>query len=80
MVPDPLHRHLPAFNGVAASTVRSHLAAVHIGVAVGAIDPGVGENRLDVALRARKVLVHATQRKIGFAVIKFRHCANRFPP
>jgi len=74
-----LHGNVPALDGVALLTIRTHLPAVNIRVAVGAILSHVGEDWLYVALNARHFFVHAAQRIVRLVVIKLRHRADRAP-
>ena len=48
-------------------------------MAIGTVFAYVGEDRLDVALRAFHLLVHAAQRIRGFVVVEFRHRADGAP-
>lgn len=59
--------------------VGSQLPAVNVGMTVLTTLPHVGENGLDVALRAGYRLMHAAQRISCLIVIKFRNCADRTP-
>ena len=52
-----LDGHLPTKNGVALGAVASELTAVHVRVTIRAVLPHIGEDRLDMALRARDFLV-----------------------
>ena len=47
-----LRRDIPALHGVTLLAVRTHLSAMNVGVAIGAILSDVGENRFGVALDA----------------------------
>jgi hypothetical protein len=76
---DLLDCDIPALHGVALRAVWTHLAAVNVGVAIGAILADVSEHGLDVALHAGDFLVHAAQGIPGFAVIEFRRSFNRPP-
>jgi hypothetical protein len=69
---DLLNCNIPTLHGVALRAVRTHLTAVNIGMAIGAIFADVGENRLDVALNALHFFVHAAKGIASFAVIEFR--------
>lgn len=62
VIVDRLHRHVPAIDRMALGAVRSHLAAVNVGVAIGAILAHVGEHRFQVAAGAGNFFVHAAQR------------------
>ena len=79
VVLDRLYRNIPAVNAMTLLTARPHLAAMNIGVALGALRPHVGKNRLDMTLRAHNSLVHAAQGKLGLIVIELRNTADRFP-
>jgi len=68
-----LRGDVPALHGMALGAVGSKLAAVNVGVAVGAILADICENGLHVALGAGHFFVHATERVLGPAVIKLRH-------
>lgn len=76
---DLLHRHLPSLDRVALFAGGSELAFVDVGMAVSAPLSNVGEDRLDVALRASHVLMHAAQRITRLTVIKLRNVADRLP-
>jgi len=77
---DLLWRDVPALHRVTLFAVRTHLPAVYVRVAVRAILPYVGEDRLYVALDARHLFVHATERVVRLVMIKLRHRADRTPP
>ena len=74
-----LHGNLPSLHRVAVRAVGAHLSLVDVGVAVLAILPHVGEDRLHMALRALHFFVHAAQRIPCFVVIKFRDGADGAP-
>lgn len=74
-----LYRNVPAVHAVTLLTARPHLAAMNIGVALGALRPHVGKHRLDMALRAHDSLVHAAQGKLGLVVIELGYAADWFP-
>ena len=74
-----LHGNVPALDRVALLAIRTHLPAVNIRVAVGAILSHVGEDRFYVALNARYFFVHAAQWIVRLVVIKLRHRADRTP-
>jgi len=74
-----LHRDIPALNGVALRTVRTHLTAVDIGVTIGAILPHIGECGFHVALGALHFFVHAPERIFRLVVVEFGDRANRAP-
>jgi len=70
---------LPPGHGMTLFAIWAEFAAMNIGVAVGAILAGVGEHRLNVALRARHILVQAAQRITRLVVIEFGDGADRLP-
>jgi hypothetical protein len=76
---DLLYRNLPSLDRMALFARRTKLALVNIGMAIGASLTHVGEDRLDMALRASHTLVHAAERVPRLAVIKLRNVADRFP-
>ena len=72
-------RDRPAVDAVALLALRSHLAAVNVGMAIGALVAHVGKHRIGMALLAGNVLVQAAQRVPRLVVIEFRHFADRLP-
>lgn len=74
-----LRRDVPTLHSVALRTVRPHLSAVNVRVAIRAILADVCKNRLHVALHAFHFLVHPAQRVSRLVVVEFRHCADRTP-
>jgi hypothetical protein len=74
-----LDGNIPALDRVALLAIRTHLALVDVGVAIGASGAYIGKDRLGVALRASHVLVHATQRITGLIMIELRDSPDRFP-
>lgn len=74
-----LYGYVPALHGVALRAVRAHLPLVHVGVAVFAILSHIGENWLDVALRALHFFVHAAQGILGFVMVEFWNGADGSP-
>ena len=76
---DSLQDEVPAFYCVALLAVCAHLAAVDVGVAVGAVGSGIREHRLGVTLGAGHTFMQAAQRVPRFVVIKFRNGAYGFP-
>lgn len=76
---DVLQRYAPALYSVALLANRSHLAAVYIRVAVGALGAHVLEHQAGVALRAPHARVHATQRKLRLVMIELRYIPDRLP-
>lgn len=79
VIPDLLDRDVPTLNSVALRAVGAHLALVNVSVAILAVFSYVGEDRLDVALRAAHLFVHAAERVFGFVVIEFGNRANGTP-
>ena len=69
----------PALHRMAFFAIRSHLSAVQIGMAIGAVHTRVREHRPRMTLRAADAHVLSTQRILGFVVIEFGECSNRFP-
>ena len=74
-----LNGNIPTLYGVTLCAVGTHLAAMNVGVAIGAILSDIGEDRLDVARDALHVFVHATQGIVGLVVIEFRNGADGSP-
>ena len=70
----------PAVYGVALRAVGAHLAAVNVGVAIGAVLSDVPKNWLQVALRTLHFFVHTAQRISRSVVIELRNGADRLPP
>lgn len=70
---------VPTLNGVALGAIRSHLAAVNIRVAIGAILADVSEHRLEVALNAFHLFVHAAQGIVGFVVVELGNGTDGAP-
>ena len=79
MLLDVLHRHPPALHVVTLLAVGAHVAAMNIGVAVGAFCAGVTEYEIGMAFAAGHALMHAAQRKPGLAMVKLGKAANWFP-
>lgn len=71
--------NLPAQNRVALCAIGSHLRAVNVRVAIGAIFSDVRKYRLRVATRAGNFRVHSAQRVFRGVVIEFGDRANRGP-
>ena len=70
---------VPAADRMALSAVRTELAAMNICVAIGTCFADVREDRLDVALRAANLFVHAAQGIRGLVVVELHVAANRSP-
>ncbi len=80
MVLHGIHRHLPAPYRVTILAGRAELAAVDIGVAIGAQFPHLGEHLADVTLIAGHVFVQAAQRELGLsAVVELGLGSDRLP-
>jgi hypothetical protein len=79
MVLNRLIGYLPAERRMALSAVTSHLCAVNVRVAIGAIFSNVSENGLRVATRAGYFRVHSAERIFRGVVIEFGDSANRSP-
>jgi hypothetical protein len=79
VVPDGLKRNLPALHRVALRAVGAELAAMDIGVTIGARRPDVLEHHAGVALSAGHVLVHAAQRIASQIMVEFGIGADRLP-
>jgi hypothetical protein len=74
-----LNGDVPTFNGVTLSAIRTHLAAMNIGVAARAISADICEYWFAMALRAFHVFVHAAEGIAGFVVVELGYCANGAP-
>lgn len=74
-----LGRDIPAFHGVTLFAIRTHLPAVNVCVAIGAILSHIGEDRLYVTLDAGHFFMHAAQRIVRLIVIELRDRPNRAP-
>ena len=80
VAPDLADGSVPAIYGVAGVALRSaHVPAMDVGVTVAALAANIGEDGLDVTLRATDALVHAAQRISCLVVIEFRNLADRTP-
>ena len=78
---DLLHRNVPALHGVTLLAGRAHLMPVDVfvRVTIDAVLADVGEDRLDVALRALHFFVQAAQRIPCFVMVKFGNRTDRTP-
>jgi hypothetical protein len=74
-----LHGDIPTLHGMALRAVRTHLAAVDVGVAIGAVLAHVGEYGFYVALRALHFFMQAAEGVFRFVVIEFRDRADGPP-
>lgn len=79
MLIDVVNGNLPPIGVVAEVTLGAILAAMQIGVAVLALDGGVAEIEILVAVDALHFRVPATQRKLGFRMVEFKFGAQRLP-
>lgn len=79
VVPYPLKDDVPPLYGVALLAVGSHLAAMNVGMAIGAVCSSVREDRLGVALGASHPFMQAAQRIPCFVVIELRNRSNGLP-
>lgn len=72
---------VPPLNGVTLRAIGPHFPLVNIihTMAILAILPHIGEDRLDVALHALHLFMHAAKRIARLIVIEFWHCADRTP-
>ena len=76
---DVVNGNLPTIGVVAEVALGAILAAMQIGVAVLALDGGVAEIEVLVAVGALHFGVPATQRKLGFRMVEFKFGAQRLP-
>jgi hypothetical protein len=74
-----LGRDIPAFHGVTLLAIRTHLPAVNVCVAIGAVLSHIGKDRLYVTLDARHFFMHATKRIVRLIVVELRDRPNRAP-
>jgi hypothetical protein len=79
VVVDCLYCNLPALHGVTLFAVGAHLAAVNIGVTVGASRADIAEDEIAMTLLTGYVGVHSTERIFSSVVIEVRQTANRPP-
>ena len=71
--------NLPPFHRMAALALAAHLAAMNIGVAVGALISHIGEDHFHVALGAGHRSMHSTQRIRGLAMVEVGHRPDGLP-
>jgi hypothetical protein len=74
-----LGRNIPAFYRVTLFAIRTHLPAMNVCVAIGAILSNIGKDRLYVTLNTEHFFVHAAQRIVRLIVIELRNGADRTP-
>ena len=79
MVLNGLQRNLPALYRVAVGAVGTELAAMDIGMAVGALRTYIFEDQARVTLSAANVLVHAAKGISGQVMIELGIRSDRFP-
>lgn len=79
VVLDHVERDVPTLDGVALLAVSAELAAVNVGVTVGAMGAYIVEHQAGVALRTTNFAVHTPQRITGLIVVEFRQGANWLP-
>jgi hypothetical protein len=79
MILNGLHRHVPAVHRVALGTIGAELTAMNIRVAVRAVLADIGEDWLEVALRAVNFFVHSAKRISRGVVVEFWDRPNRGP-
>ncbi len=79
MVADGLHRRCPSLHVVALLALRSHLSAMNVRVAIGALVSHVCEDRFCMALRTRNALMHAAKGEARAAVVEFGYVPDRLP-
>jgi hypothetical protein len=70
---------LPSADGVALGAIRAKLSAMDVGVTIRAILSNVGENGIQVALRAGNFLMHSSQRIARLVVVEFGVGADGVP-
>ena len=70
---------MPARHGVAAFAVSAKLAAVDVGVTIGAVGADIFENQAGMAGRASHLLVHSAQGVGRLVVIELRVRPDRSP-
>lgn len=74
-----MQRDVPAVYGMTLLALRSHLAAVNVGVTIGALVSHIGKNQACVALGTRNILMESAQWVTGLIVIKFGNITDWFP-
>ncbi len=72
--------NIPSPDRMTVFAGAGHLAAMDVGVAVGALVADVREHHLGVAGHAIDAFVHATERKLGLVVVEFGNRTDRLPP
>lgn len=79
MFPNSLQDDVPALHGVAAFAVCPHLAAVDVGMTIGAVGTRVRKHRLGMALGTGNAFVQAAQRIFSLIVIELGNGTDGFP-
>jgi hypothetical protein len=79
VVLDLVDGDLPTENGVTLRAIGAELPQVDVRVAIGAILPDIGENRLGMTFNTSNFFVLPTQGIRGFVVIKLQYRAYRTP-
>lgn len=74
-----MRRDLPAADRMASRAVGTHLSAVKVGVTIRAVFAHIGEDGLDVALRAGDIYVEAAEGVARGVVTKFGDRPDRAP-
>lgn len=72
MLADSLNGDTPSLDGVALLAISSHLAAMDVRVAIGALRADVTEYQAGVTLATRNIRMHAAEGILRLAVIKVR--------
>lgn len=76
---DGLDVDTPTLYGVARLAIRSELPLVDVGMAVGALGPGIAKNQTGMALGTCHVRVHTAQGILCLVMVEFRNIADRLP-
>lgn len=76
---DGLHGNSPSLYAVALLTIRAHLPAVEVGMAIGALPANIAEHKAGVTLTTGNALVHSTQRVFRLIMVEFRTASDRLP-
>ena len=79
MILNRLNVGFPALDRVTGLAIRTHLSAMNIRMAIGALRSNICENGFRMALRAGHIRVHAAQRVFRLFVIEFGDRADRLP-
>ena len=79
MFPNSLQDNVPAFHGVAAFAVCTHLAAVDVGMTIRAVGTCVRKDRLGMTLGTGNTFVQAAQWIFGLIVIELGNGTDGLP-